>query len=39
MAAPTDRYSNTLDLFFTCEAFLQHCNITGPSKMQKGLFS
>jgi hypothetical protein len=28
-----------LDLFFTCEAFLQHCNITGPSKMQKGLFS
>jgi hypothetical protein len=38
-AAPADRYSNTLDLFSTCEAFLQHCNITGPSKMQKGLFS
>jgi hypothetical protein len=38
-AAPVDRYPNTLDLFFTCEAFLQHCNITGPSKMQKGLFS
>ena len=37
--APADRYSNTLDLFSTCEAFLQHCNITGPSKMQKGLFS
>ena len=38
-AAPVDRYANTLDLFSTCEAFLQHCNITGPSKMQKGLFS
>lgn len=38
-AVPTDRYANTLDLFSTCEAFLQHCNITGPSKMQKGLFS
>ena len=38
-AAPADHYTNTLDLFSTCEAFLQHCNITGPSKMQKGLFS
>jgi len=38
-AAPVDRYSDTMDLFSTCEAFLQHCNITGPSKMQKGLFS
>ena len=37
--APADRYNNTLDLFATCEAFLQHCNITGASKMQKGLFS
>jgi hypothetical protein len=36
--APVDRYTNTLDLFVTCEAFLQHCNIT-QSKMQKGLFS
>jgi hypothetical protein len=36
--APVDRYSDTLDLFSTCEAFMQHCNITGPSKMQKGLF-
>jgi hypothetical protein len=39
IAAPIDRYPNTLDLPFTCEAFLQHCNITGPSRMQKGLFS
>jgi hypothetical protein len=38
-APPVERYSNTLDLSSTCEAFLQHCNITGPSKMQKGLFS
>lgn len=37
--APLDRYPNVLDLFSTCEAFRQHCNITGPSRMQKGLFS
>ena len=37
--APSDRYPNALDLFSTCEAFLKHCNITGPSKMQRGLFS
>lgn len=36
---PVDRYPDASDLFSTCEAFLQHCNITGPSKMQKGLFS
>jgi len=39
IAAPTHRYADPLDLFSTCQAFLQHCNITGPSKMQKGLFS
>ena len=39
IAAPVDRYTDTLDLFRTCEAFMQHCNITGPSKMQKGLYS
>jgi hypothetical protein len=37
--APADRYPRALDLFSTCEAFLRHCNITGPSNMQKGLFS
>jgi hypothetical protein len=37
--APLDRYTDLLDLFSTCDAFLQHCNITGPSKMQRGLFS
>ncbi len=36
---PIDRYRNPADLFSTCEAFLQHCNITGPAKMRKGLFS
>jgi hypothetical protein len=37
--APPGHYANTADLFATCEAFMEHCNITGPSKMQKGLFS
>jgi hypothetical protein len=39
LAAPADRYANPADLFLTCEAFMQHCNITGPSRMQRGLFS
>ena len=39
IAAPVERYRNSLDLFSTCEAFMKHCNITGPSKMRKGLFS
>jgi hypothetical protein len=38
-ALPPDRYTNALDLFLTCDVFMQHCNITGPSKMQKGLYS
>jgi hypothetical protein len=37
--APVARYTNTLDLVSTCEAFMQHCNITNPPKIQKGLFS
>ena len=37
--APPDRYPDPLDLFSTCEAFIQHCNIAGPGKMQRGLFS
>lgn len=39
IAAPVEQYPAALDLFSTCEAFMQHCNITGPAKMQKGLFS
>jgi hypothetical protein len=37
--APSDRYTNTSDLFTTCDAFMQHCNITVPPNIQKGLFS
>ena len=37
--APVSRYTDTLDLFSTCEAFMQHCNIIGPPKIRKGLFS
>ena len=39
VAAPPDRYPDTQDLFSTCEAFIRHCNITGPARMQRGLFS
>src|SRR5947199_7462130 len=38
IAAPSERYTDVRDLFSTCEAFIQHCNMTGPAKMQKGLF-
>jgi hypothetical protein len=37
--APADRYPNPQDLFSTFEAFMQHCNITKPPKIEKGLFS
>jgi hypothetical protein len=37
--APSDRYSNPLDIFLTFEAFMHHCNITEPPRIQKGLFS
>lgn len=39
LPAPAIRYPDPADLFSTCEGFMQHCNITGPAKMQKGLFS
>jgi hypothetical protein len=39
LPAPTDRYKNTLDLFATFEAFMLHCNITDPPRIEKGLFS
>jgi hypothetical protein len=38
VTAPSDRYTNTLDLFSTCYAFMQHCNITDRPSIQKGLF-
>ena len=37
--APADRYTKTLDLYSTFEAFMHHCNITKPPRIQKGLFS
>jgi hypothetical protein len=37
--APVDRYPNVQDLFSTFEAFMQHCNITKPPQIDKGLFS
>lgn len=37
--APIDRYPNTQDLFSTFEAFMQHCNVTKPPQIDRGLFS
>ncbi|HEV2379411.1 MAG TPA: hypothetical protein VG206_06400 [Terriglobia bacterium] len=37
--APVAKYSNTRDLFSTFEVFVQHCNVTKPPKIQRGLFS
>ena len=36
--APADRYPNPSDIFSTFEAFMQHCNITEPPQIHKGLF-
>ena len=36
--APIDKYPNATDLFSTFEAFMQHCNITKPPQIDKGLF-
>jgi len=36
--APVDRYTDTLDLSSTFEAFMQHCNITDPPNIEKVLF-
>jgi hypothetical protein len=36
--APIDRYPNTQDLFSTFEAFMQHCNVTQPPRIQRVLF-
>jgi hypothetical protein len=37
--APIDKFPNTSDLFSTLYAFMEHCNITQPPTIQKGLFS
>jgi len=38
-SAPATLYTNTADLFATFIMFMQECNITDPTKIQKGLFS
>jgi hypothetical protein len=37
--APVDQYPNVQDLFSTFEAFMRHCNITDPPRIDRGLFS
>jgi hypothetical protein len=37
--AQIDKFPDTSDLFSTLEAFMQHCNITEPPIIEKGLFS
>ena len=39
IAAPSGVYANTLDLFSTFQAFREHCNVTDPPRIEKGLFS
>jgi hypothetical protein len=39
VAAPASRYTDTTDLFLTCDAFMQDCNVSAPPRIQKGLFS
>jgi hypothetical protein len=36
--APTDVYPETSDLFASFEAFMRHCKITQPPRIQMGLF-
>lgn len=37
--APSDKFANTLDLFFTLDEFMTQCNITKRPYVLKGLFS
>ena len=37
--APVDKFSATTNLFSTLYHFMQHCNITEPPRIEKGLFS
>ncbi len=39
IALPLGRYGNTTDLLAACESFMRDCNISGPLRMQRGLFS
>jgi len=37
--APSDRYPDTQDLFSAFGAFMRHCNVTTPPRIERGLFS
>ncbi len=37
--APVDKHTDSSDIFLKFEAFMQHCNIAAPPRIQKGLFS
>jgi hypothetical protein len=37
-AAPISIYADVTDLFGTFEAFMVHCNVINPPKLQRGLF-
>lgn len=37
--APIDRFPDTSNLFSTLDAFMDHCNITEPPPILRGLFS
>jgi len=37
--APSGKFPDTTDLFSTLYAFMRHCNITEPPRIEKGLFS
>lgn len=39
LPAPAATFPDTSDLFSTLDAFMQHCHITEPPKIQRGLFS
>jgi hypothetical protein len=37
--APLDRFPDTTDLFATLDAFMKHCNVKEPPRIEKTLFS
>ncbi len=39
ISAPVDKFPDTTNLFSTLYEFMQHCNVTEPPKIEKGLFS
>jgi hypothetical protein len=39
LPAPIEQFPDTTDLLSTLDAFMKHCNITEPPKIEKTLFS